>query len=74
MVDVKFTNEQENRYGLGIYESEYNGNTYFGHYGFYGTYVGYCPETKTVISYSISQATPIFNVYQFINKIFKLME
>ena len=74
MVDVKFTNEQENRYGLGIYESEYNGNTYFGHYGFYGTYVGYCPKSKIVISYSISQATPIFNVYQFINKIFKLME
>ena len=74
MIDVRFTKEQENRYGLGIYESEYNGNTYFGHYGFYGTYVGYCPKTKTVISYSISQATPNFNVYEFINETLKLVE
>jgi len=74
MIDVKYTNDTENRYGLGIYESEYNGNTYFGHYGFYGTYVGYCPKTKTVISYAISQATPDFNVFEFINESLKLME
>lgn len=74
MIDVKFTLKRENRYGLGIYESKYNDNTYFGHYGFYGTYVGYCPKTKTVISYSISQATPNFNVYRFINETLKLIE
>ncbi|PHS60329.1 MAG: hypothetical protein COB12_13330 [Flavobacterium sp.] len=74
IIDVKFSKENENRYGLGIYESKYNGNTYFGHYGFYGTYVGYCPDTKTVISYSISQATPDFSVYNFINEILKLAE
>jgi len=74
MIDVKFTNEQENRYGLGIYESKYNGNIYFGHYGFYGTYVGYCPDTKTVISYSISQVTPDFNVYSFISEILNISE
>jgi D-alanyl-D-alanine carboxypeptidase len=73
MIDVKFSKEQENRYGLGIYESEYNGNTYFGHYGFYGTYVGFCPKTKTEISYSISQVTPNFNVYEFINESLKLL-
>lgn len=74
MIDVRFTNEQENRYGLGIYESIYNGNTYFGHYGFYGTYIGYCPDTKTVISYSISQATPDFNVYSFVSEILNITE
>jgi len=74
MIDVRFTQKQENKYGLGIYESEYNGNTYFGHYGFYGTYVGYCPKTNSVISYSISQATPDFSVYSFINEIITLAE
>lgn len=74
MIDVKFSKENENRYGLGIYESIYNGKTYFGHYGFYGTYIGYCPETKTAISYSISQATPNFNTYNLINEIVKLAE
>ncbi len=72
MIDVKYTKEQENRYGLGIYESEYNGDTYYGHYGFYGSYVGFCPEKKIVLSYSISQAAPDFNVYSFINNIMKL--
>ena len=74
MIDVKYTKDHENRYGLGIYESHYNGHIYFGHYGFYGTYVGYCPENKTTISYSISQAIPDFNVYSFINKTLKLAE
>ena len=74
MIDVKFTYEQENRYGLGIYESDYNGNIYYGHYGFYGTYVGYCPKTKTVISYCISQTNLTFNKNEFINKTLTLVE
>lgn len=74
MIDVKFTVENENRYGLGIYESNYNGNTFYGHYGFYGTYVGYCKDTKTVISYSISQATPDLSIYNFISQILKQTE
>jgi len=74
MIDVKFSKENENRYGLGVYESNYNGKIYFGHYGFYGTYVGYCPETKTAISYSISQAITEFNTYGFISEILKMIE
>lgn len=74
MIDVQITQDHQNRYGLGIYESKYNGDTYFGHYGFYGTYVGYCPKTNSIISYSISQATPNFNVYSFINEIIALAE
>jgi D-alanyl-D-alanine carboxypeptidase len=74
MIDVKFSKENESRYGLGIYESNYNGKTYFGHYGFYGTYFGYCPATKTAISYSISQARTEFNTYNLISEILKLTE
>ncbi|WP_299626730.1 serine hydrolase domain-containing protein [uncultured Tenacibaculum sp.] len=74
MIDVQFTKDHEKRYGLGIYESEYNGNIYYGHYGFYGTYVGYCPKTKTVISYCISQTNLTFNKNEFINKTLTLVE
>ena len=74
MIDVKYTKEGENRYGLGIYESNYNGKIFYGHYGFYGTYIGYCPETKTILSYCISQATPDFNVYDFICNVLKYEE
>ncbi|WP_172826837.1 serine hydrolase [Flammeovirga sp. SJP92] len=73
MTNVKFTKENENRYGLGMDESTYNGNIYYGHYGFYGTYIGYSPKSKTVISYCISQATPSFSVYKMINEVLELL-
>jgi len=74
MINVQFTKEQENRYGLGIYESKYNGDIYYGHYGFYGTYIGFCPEKRIVLSYSISQVETNFNAYSFINDVLKLTE
>ena len=74
MIDVKFTKKGEYRYGLGVYESIYNGKTYFGHYGFYGTYIGYCPESKTVISYAINQAIPDFEGHTLISEILELSE
>ena len=67
MIAVEKTNENHLPYGLGVYQSVYNGQTFYGHYGLYGTYIGYCPETKTVLSYCITQATPSFNVYEFVN-------
>lgn len=69
MIAVQSTIENHLPYGLGVYQSVYNGQTFYGHYGFYGTYIGYCPDTKTVLSYCITQATPSFNVYEFVNSI-----
>lgn len=74
MIDIKPATEGENRYGLGIYETEYNGEVFYGHYGFYGSYIGYCPKNKIVISYSIGQAMPDFNTYSLINKILRQVE
>ncbi|MBW1298580.1 serine hydrolase domain-containing protein [Aquimarina litoralis] len=71
MIAVQPTIDNHLPYGLGIYKSIYNGDVFFGHYGFYGTYIGYSPETKTVLSYCISQATPSFNTYEFVNTIVK---
>ncbi|WP_299180122.1 serine hydrolase [uncultured Aquimarina sp.] len=69
MIDVAFTKKNESRYGLGIYEFIINEDVYYGHFGFYGTFIGYCPKTKSTLSYSISQATPNFNSYKFISQL-----
>lgn len=69
IITTEATFENHLPYGLGVYKSVYNGQTYYGHYGFFGTYIGYCPETKTVISYCVTQATPSFNVYELVNYI-----
>jgi len=69
MIDVKFTKENESRYGLGVYEFIVNEEVYYGHFGFFGTFIGYSPKAKTTISYCISQATPNFNPYQFISQL-----
>lgn len=74
MIAVKNTKDNESRYGLGVYEFNINGNIYYGHFGFYNTFIGYCPTTKSVLSYSISQATPNFNTYQFISDLLPFVE
>lgn len=74
MIDVQYTKPQESRYGYGIYESIFNGDIYYGHYGFYGTYIGYCPEKRVLISYCISQTETKFDVHVLLNDVLKLTE
>lgn len=74
MTDVKFTKKHESRYGLGVYEFIINKDTYYGHFGFYNTFVGYCPKTKSTISYSISQTNPNFNTYKFISQLLRFIK
>ena len=69
MSAVQDTKRGENRYGLGLYESIYNGRTYYGHYGYYGSYLGFCPQEKVAISYNISQANAGFNVHQLVEAV-----
>lgn len=74
MINVKFTKTHESRYGLGVYEFNINGDLYYGHFGFYNTFIGYCPKTKSVLSYSISQATPDFNTYLFMGELLRFVD
>lgn len=71
MTAMEFTKEQHNPYGLGLYESKYDGEVYYGHYGFYGSYLGYCPKKKIVIAYNISQSATGFYVSEMVNEILK---
>jgi len=74
IIDVKFTKTDELRYGLGVYELNINNNVYYGHFGFYNTFIGYCPKTKTTLSYSISQTTPSFNAYTFFSQLLNYVD
>lgn len=72
MIEMKSISDGENRYGMGIDESVYNGDIYYGHYGFYGSYVGYCPKNNSSIVYNISQAQTDFPVYDLVEEILKI--
>lgn len=72
MMETKATTTNESPYGLGLYKTIYAGEEFFGHYGFYGTYIGYSPKSNTTLSYCINQAQPDIHVYQFINQLVKL--
>jgi D-alanyl-D-alanine carboxypeptidase len=42
-------------YGYGIYILKFNGSIYYGHGGFWGTYMLYCPEKKITLCLSLGQ-------------------
>ena len=74
MTEMKFTGENHNRYGLGLYESHYNGKVFYGHYGFYGSYMGYSPDDDTILIYNISQSRTSFSEFQLTERVLKLTE
>ncbi|WP_034261740.1 serine hydrolase domain-containing protein [Altibacter lentus] len=69
MMDVRQTKENESPYGLGIYQTSYNGEHYYGHYGYYGTYIGYAPATGMILSYCITQTDLPFSAYEYIGTV-----
>ena len=71
MTQMPPSNPNEDPYGLGIFGTSFNGDLYFGHFGFYGSYVGYCPRKKRVLVYNISQGNPPFRVKLVIEEALK---
>ncbi len=53
-------------YGLGLYQYQFNGDVYYGHGGFWGTLLAYCPTKKITFCGSMNQVNPPFKTYQFI--------
>jgi hypothetical protein len=45
-----------------------------GYYGFYGSYLGYCPDGNMILSYNISQSNPRFHVRGFVNGVLELID
>lgn len=69
MATMHFTGYHNNPYGLGLNESTFGGDIYYGHYGFYGSYLGYCPAKQTVLVYNISQAAADFSAKAMIEEV-----
>lgn len=61
-------------YGLGIYQYVFNGDIYFGHGGFWGSLIAYCPSKKITFCGSINQVNPIFKTSQFIETLLQKFE
>ncbi|MDI9312399.1 MAG: serine hydrolase domain-containing protein [Limnohabitans sp.] len=58
-------------YGLGLYQYNFNGNIYYGHGGFWGSLVAYCPTKKITFCGSINQVNHNFNTSVFIESLLK---
>jgi D-alanyl-D-alanine carboxypeptidase len=55
--------------GMGIFQYEFNGDLYFGHAGFWGTLIAYCPESNTVFCGNLNQVNPPFKTTDFIESL-----
>lgn len=61
-------------YGLGLFQYNFNGDTYFGHAGFWGSLIAYCPAKKITFCGSINQVKPNFDTREFIALLLKMFE
>jgi D-alanyl-D-alanine carboxypeptidase len=58
-------------YGLGLYQYNFNGDIYYGHGGFWGSLIAYCPTKKITFCGSVNQVNPSFNSNEFIATLLK---
>ena len=56
-------------YGLGLYQYTFNGDIYYGHGGFWGSLIAYCPSKKITFCGNINQVNPSFKTSQLIEKL-----
>jgi D-alanyl-D-alanine carboxypeptidase len=55
-------------YGLGLYKYDFDSD-YYGHGGFWGCLIAYCPANKTTFCGSINQVNPSFKTNEFIGSL-----
>jgi D-alanyl-D-alanine carboxypeptidase len=58
-------------YGLGLYQYNFNGDIYYGHGGFWGSLIAYCPTKKIIFCGSVNQVNPSFSTNEFIASLLK---
>ncbi|HWR99569.1 MAG TPA: serine hydrolase domain-containing protein [Prolixibacteraceae bacterium] len=59
-------------YGLGISQYQFNGDLYYGHGGFWGSLIAFCPARGITFCGSINQVTPSFNTNAFVESLLKI--
>jgi D-alanyl-D-alanine carboxypeptidase len=50
---------------------DFNGDIYFGHAGFWGSLVAYCPSKNSTFCGNVNQVKPGFNSNDFIEKLIR---
>lgn len=73
MIDITATKKLDAHYGLGLYKYDFNGKTFYGHGGFYGSILAYNPADKITISANIGQAFAPFNTGELIQELVKII-
>jgi D-alanyl-D-alanine carboxypeptidase len=58
-------------YGLGLYQYQFNGDTFYGHGGFWGSRIAWCPTKMIAFCGSINQVKPEFNTTEFVEDFLK---
>lgn len=53
-------------YGLGLYQYTFNGDIFYGHGGFWGSLIAYCPSKKITFCGSVNQVNPPFKTSKLI--------
>jgi D-alanyl-D-alanine carboxypeptidase len=61
-------------YGLGLYQYQFNGDVYYGHGGFWGSLIAYCPAKKITFCGSVNQVNPPFNTSRFVELLLQNFE
>jgi len=61
-------------YGFGISVFNFDKKIYYGHLGFWGSGVFYCPEDDITLCISINQTEPHFDAFKMIKKIIRIIE
>ncbi|MBV5316032.1 MAG: beta-lactamase family protein [Prolixibacteraceae bacterium] len=66
MIPHTLKSGREGFYGLGISQYTFNGDIYYGHGGFWGSLIAFCPTKNLTFCGSINQVNPPFDSKEFI--------
>lgn len=73
MIDVKATKAFDREAGMGIFRYELNGQTFYGHGGYYGSLMLYSPEEQISLCVNIGQANATIDAEALLGAIVEVL-
>ena len=74
MIDLKPAQVFKKDAGMGIFKYTVNGETYFGHGGYYGSLLLYSPQDEIVFSVNIGQANAALDPQELVNSLIEVVK
>lgn len=71
MVEHSSKSGRKGYYGLGLFRYDFNDDIYYGHGGFWGAILAYCPSKNLSFCGNINQVQPPFDTNKFISTLLK---